>query len=100
MRRTAGTLTRFGHRVSLVGLFGSMTGLALWYGCAGANTDYVPIDPMANQDLSVPYMPDLAGCVKGPDEDLPDDEGKDTNCDGLDGDISRAVFAAPEGDDN
>ncbi len=31
--------------------------------------------------------------------DLPDDDFEDTNCDGIDGDASRAVFVSPDGDD-
>lgn len=39
------------------------------------------------------------GCTPeaGPDE--PDDDFADTNCDGIDGDASRAVFVAPTGSD-
>ncbi len=33
----------------------------------------------------------------GPDEIDPD--GRDTNCDGADGDIERAIFVSPTGDD-
>jgi len=73
--------------------------LGFWYGCAGTNTDYVPIDPNTQMDAGTTLDVDLAGCVKSPDEDLPDDNFADTNCDGIDGDISRAIFAAPEGDD-
>lgn len=32
-------------------------------------------------------------------EDVPDDAFKDTNCDGIDGDVERAVFVASDGDD-
>ncbi|MBI2395460.1 MAG: hypothetical protein HYV09_38175, partial [Deltaproteobacteria bacterium] len=34
----------------------------------------------------------------GPDD--PDDDFKDTNCDGIDGDKSRAIFVAPDGKDD
>lgn len=32
-------------------------------------------------------------------EDLPDDDFIDSNCDGIDGDVTRAVFVAPTGND-
>jgi hypothetical protein len=35
-------------------------------------------------------------CVKS---DVPDLKFKDTNCDGIDGDVRRAVFVAPSGND-
>ncbi len=38
-------------------------------------------------------------CTPKPGEDVPDDDFKDTNCDGIDGDISKAVFVAPSGVD-
>jgi len=31
--------------------------------------------------------------------DLPDDDFEDSNCDGVDGDLARAVFVSPDGDD-
>jgi len=38
-------------------------------------------------------------CVAAPGPDEPDDHFADTNCDGIDGDKSRAIFVAPMGSD-
>src|SRR5215831_2189717 len=38
-------------------------------------------------------------CPGGGGVDDPDDNFHDTNCDGIDGDVARAVFVAPDGDD-
>jgi len=39
-------------------------------------------------------------CDQVADSDEPDPDQLDTNCDGIDGDINRAIFVAPYGDDN
>lgn len=39
------------------------------------------------------------GCQVKPGPDVPDDDFADSNCDGIDGDLARAVFVAPGGDD-
>jgi hypothetical protein len=41
-----------------------------------------------------------APCVPSGDADDPDDDFKDTNCDGIDGDKARAVFVSPDGNDD
>lgn len=41
-----------------------------------------------------PKMPDLAQCVPQAGEDVPDDKAIDSNCDGLDGEVSNGVFVA------
>lgn len=38
-----------------------------------------------------------AGCVPQAGPDLPDEDFADTNCDGIDGDASRAIFVSPAG---
>jgi hypothetical protein len=43
--------------------------------------------------------PPDAGCLPEAGTDEPDDEFSDTNCDGIDGDASSAVFVAPTGSD-
>jgi len=43
--------------------------------------------------------PAAAPCVPSA-EDEPDDRFEDSNCDGIDGDVGRAVFVAPAGDDS
>jgi hypothetical protein len=42
---------------------------------------------------------DNGGCVAQAVPDLPDDNFTDTNCDGIDGDVTRAVFVATSGAD-
>src|SRR5262249_40685430 len=49
-------------------------------------------------DGGVDLGPDL-GCIASPTPDVPDDKYEDTNCDGIDGDKSTAIFVAPTGDD-
>ena len=97
--RSFGTLSRVLRRFGSVGLYSGILGAALWYGCAGSNPDYAGnvVDGGVG-DLSTGGPPDLT-CVKNPNEDLPDDMGLDTNCDGIDGDVTLAVFASPTGDD-
>ena len=97
--RPFGTLSRVLRHFGSVGLCGGLLSAALWYGCAGSNTDYAGnvVDGGAG-DASTGGPPDLT-CVKSPDEDLPDDMGLDTNCDGIDGDMTLAIFVSPTGDD-
>lgn len=38
-------------------------------------------------------------CVFQSSSDLPDDAFVDANCDGIDGDLTQAIFVAPDGDD-
>jgi hypothetical protein len=78
-----------------------LLGAALFYGCAGTNTDYAGnvVDGGLNDSGGGGGGPPDLTCVKSPDEDLPDDQGLDTNCDGIDGDINLAIFASPQGDD-
>ncbi|HQP33673.1 MAG TPA: hypothetical protein PLI95_00775, partial [Polyangiaceae bacterium] len=38
-------------------------------------------------------------CIPEPGSDLPDDDFRDSNCDGVDGDASAAIFVAPSGSD-
>jgi hypothetical protein len=42
---------------------------------------------------------DTSTCVPQPGPDVPDDNFTDTNCDGIDGDVSHAIFVAPTGSD-
>ncbi|MFO0594691.1 MAG: MopE-related protein [Myxococcaceae bacterium] len=39
------------------------------------------------------------GCIAQPGPDVPDDASTDTNCDGIDGDASKAIFVAKTGND-
>ena len=39
------------------------------------------------------------GCVPTSSSDSPDDDFLDSNCDGIDGDASRAIFVSPSGSD-
>jgi hypothetical protein len=41
-----------------------------------------------------------AACVPSTGVDVPDTEGKDTNCDGIDGTASQSVFVSPDGLDS
>lgn len=41
-----------------------------------------------------------AVCIPTSAEDMPDDDFVDANCDGIDGDVSRAVFVSPKGKDD
>ncbi|MCS6856931.1 MAG: hypothetical protein NZM37_04390, partial [Sandaracinaceae bacterium] len=52
------------------------------------------VDLDGNMDNGCEYPCKVMGGV-----DLPDDDFRDTNCDGIDGDRMRAVFVAPSGDD-
>ncbi len=38
-------------------------------------------------------------CQPTSDTDIPDAQFRDENCDGIDGDVARAIFVAPDGDD-
>src|SRR5947209_3517765 len=40
-----------------------------------------------------------ANCMKAAGPDVPDPAFVDSDCDGIDGDVSAAIFAAPDGDD-
>ena len=40
-----------------------------------------------------------AGCVAKPEPDVPNDDAVDSNCDGISGDVSAAIFVAPGGDE-
>jgi hypothetical protein len=42
---------------------------------------------------------DRGGCVAEAAADPPDDNFVDSNCDGIDGDVARAIFVAPSGSD-
>jgi hypothetical protein len=89
-------------------------------GCSGAPNDAPPASsdadaaPLAeagpfdddtgtffpSDDTGVAPSEDAApSCTPTSDEDEPDDEFKDQNCDGIDGDKKRAIFVSPEGVD-
>jgi len=55
------------------------------------STDASPVD-------TAPEAP--PACVPTTGDDDPDDEFKDTDCDGIDGSKKRAVFVSPEGSDS
>ena len=97
--RPFGTLGRVLRRFGTLGLCGGVLGAALFYGCAGTNQDYAGnvVDGGVG-DSATSGPPDLT-CVKNPNEDLPDDQGLDTDCDGLDGNATLAIFVSPTGDD-
>jgi len=42
---------------------------------------------------------DLPRCVPASTSDIPDDDFLDSNCDGIDGDVSHAIFVSPSGSD-
>lgn len=44
-------------------------------------------------------QPDAAPCIPTGGEDRPDDDFADTNCDGIDGDVTHGVFVSPAGSD-
>lgn len=44
--------------------------------------------------------PETATCTPKPGPDDPDDDFEDTNCDGIDGDKTKAIFVAPTGSDS
>ena len=98
--RPFGTLGRVLRRFGTLGLCSGVLGAALFYGCAGTNQDYAGniVDGGAG-DSSTSGPPDLT-CVKNPNEDLPDDQGLDTDCDGLDGNAALAVFVRADGGDD
>src|SRR6188768_1986555 len=43
---------------------------------------------------------DTPGCVPTGTSDAPDDDFLDSNCDGIDGDASHAIFVSPGGSDS
>lgn len=89
----ATTWSRMMSRFGMVGLFAGSTLTGIWFGCAGTNPVYDPNLPGGSK----PEVP--MGCVKTPEEDLPDEIFKDSNCDGIDGDRNKGIFVAPGGDD-
>ena len=56
-----------------------------------------PIDVQVVPDAAAPDA--APRCVPEGGIDEPDDDFQDTNCDGIDGDVSAAVFVAPSGSD-
>ena len=62
----------------------------------GSNRDGMIADS-GTPDLA-PLPPDLT-CVPAATPDVPDPMFLDTNCDGMDGDASNAIFVSPTGDD-
>jgi hypothetical protein len=79
---------------------------------SGAGSDDVASDAVAPETslfpsddtgaaLDSPAAEDTKpACTPSGDVDDPDDDFKDTNCDGIDGDKTRAVFVAPTGSDD
>ena len=80
-----------------------LMGLLLGIGCAGGpSTDTSPT-PASNGDVNDagPPLPSIdAACTSKRGADVPDDDFEDTNCDGIDGDRSRAIFVATNGSDD
>ena len=70
-----------------------------------ARTDAVAADAVASDAPANDAAPDTSamtdggGCVVQAAPDLPDDTFTDTNCDGIDGDVTRAIFVATSGAD-
>lgn len=95
----ATTWSRLVQRYGVMGLFTCATGVAVWQGCAGTNTDYVPPDPNGQLDGGGGGGEADLLCNKTPEDDVPDTELRDNNCDGIDGDALKAIFVAPEGND-
>lgn len=96
-----------------IGLF-SLSLLGTLAGCGGddpassgpkrnAGVDSGAPDANGSADGGAPdsnTQPDAAPCVPQAGEDRPDDDFADTNCDGIDGDVTQAVFVAPSGSDS
>ena len=95
------SVVQIAKRFGWLGLLGGITTASLWQ-CAGTNTDYTgdtPIVDAGTEDLYDPTPTDLA-CVRAPGPDVPDVDGIDSDCDGIDGDKLVAIFVAVTGDDN
>lgn len=95
--RALGTLGRVFRRLSVVGIAVGIAAGSLWNGCAVTNTEDGRIVD-AGMDDGPPPGSDLT-CQRRPEEDTPDERFEDSNCDGIDGDITRAIFVSPNGDD-
>jgi len=50
-------------------------------------------------ESGAPASGDAPSCVPTGKDDSPDDDFEDSNCDGIDGDKAKAIFASPDGDD-
>ena len=59
-------------------------------------------DSTASPDSAAPDggAPDAPSCVPTSQADEPDDDRLDANCDGIDGDATKAVFLSPDGSDS
>lgn len=81
-----------------------LMGLMLGVGCGGGGSSDAPSGPTVSNDAGTnghgddggptPPPPVDAGCVAQPGVDLPDDDFTDSNCDGIDGDRTQAIFVA------
>jgi len=79
----------------------------LGVGCSGGDTADTASAPGAS-DTTDQGAPDggtatpepSPACVPKPGPDLPDDTFEDSNCDGIDGDRTAAVFVSPSGSDD
>jgi hypothetical protein len=85
-----------GSAVGASGGRGDRTG-APWGGTAGAGFDFPSAEGGAAGTTGEASTPPR--CVPT-GEDEPDDHFEDTNCDGIDGDVARALFVAVDGDDS
>ena len=90
--RALGTLGRVFRRLSVVGIAVGIAAGSLWNGCAVTNTEDGRIVD-AGMDDGPPPGSDLT-CQRRPEEDTPDERFEDSNCDGIDGDITKAKFVS------
>src|SRR5690606_27162794 len=67
-------------------------------GCSGAIDGGAEVGPdgSAESDSGA----EVAACSVTSSTDDPDDDFEDENCDGIDGDLTKAVFVSPSGSDS
>jgi hypothetical protein len=65
-----------------------------------AGADAAPADGASISDARDSGVDGFDGCLAASTPDLPDDNFEDTNCDGIDGDKSAAIFVAATGSDS
>jgi len=67
--------------------------------CAQSDAGDSGGDVAAETPVEMDAGPETAPCTPKSMDDLPDDEFVDANCDGIDGDKTKAIFVAPSGAD-